>query len=325
MDETTDGLIVAYAFHGDGDAQPLDWDEVDGWSPSGGFLWVHMDRTAPRTLAYLRERSGLHEIAADAILAEETRPRIALFGQGVLLILRGVNCNPGSEPEDMVSLRLWVEEERLISLRQRRVMAVQDVRDAFAEGRGPESIGDFVATVIEKLSDRIGEVCTEIDDRVDQMEDDLLSRESSELRIELSSVRRRIISLRRYIAPQRDLLIRVIGERFPWLTERIRLRIQEAADRTTRFVEDLDSARDRATIMQEELNNRLTEQMNRTMYVLSLVAAIFLPLGLLTGLLGINVGGIPGADNKTAFLFVCLLLVGVAFFEYWLFRRKRWL
>ena len=76
--------------------------------------------------------------------------------------------------------------------------------------------------------------------------------------------------------------------------------IREIAERTSRFVEDIDAAKDRAAITQEELNSRLSEQMNKAMYVLSIVAAIFLPLGLLTGLLGINVGGIPGAENKWA-------------------------
>ena len=65
--------------------------------------------------------------------------------------------------------------------------------------------------------------------------------------------------------------------------------------------------------------------MNRTMYILSIVAGIFLPLGLLTGLLGINVGGMPGTESKIAFTVVCVFLVVVAGVEYWIFRRKKWL
>ena len=103
------------------------------------------------------------------------------------------------------------------------------------------------------------------------------------------------------------------------------MHLRELLERTARFVEDLDSARDRAAITQEELNNRLSEQMNKAMYVLSIVAAIFLPLSLLTGLLGINVGGIPGAENKWAFLLVTFLLVLIALMLISLFRRIKWL
>jgi len=105
----------------------------------------------------------------------------------------------------------------------------------------------------------------------------------------------------------------------------VRMRLRETSDRTTRYVEDLDAIRDRAMVTQEELNNRLAEQMNKTMYVLSIVAGIFLPLGLLTGLLGINVGGIPGTENKWAFTIFCFILLGVAGVQVWLFKRKKWM
>ena len=91
-----------------------------------------------------------------------------------------------------------------------------------------------------------------------------------------------------------------------------------------RYVEDLDESRERAAVTQEELAGRISDRMNKTMYMLAIVATVFLPLGLLTGLLGINVGGIPGTDNTYAFLIVCLMLVSLAFAELWFFiRRKR--
>jgi zinc transporter len=93
----------------------------------------------------------------------------------------------------------------------------------------------------------------------------------------------------------------------------------------TRHIEDLDEARDRAAVTQEQLINSLSEQMNNKMYILSIVAAIFLPLGFLTGLLGINVGGIPGADSKLGFSVFVILLVGVVGFQIWFFKKKKWL
>jgi zinc transporter len=109
------------------------------------------------------------------------------------------------------------------------------------------------------------------------------------------------------------------------LNEASRVHVRELTERTSRFVEDIDSARDRAAITQEELNNRLSEQMNKAMYLLSIVAAIFLPLGLITGLLGINVGGIPGAENKLSFLIVPVFLVVLAVILVGLFKRVKWL
>jgi len=131
--------------------------------------------------------------------------------------------------------------------------------------------------------------------------------------------------MRRYLAPQRDALSRLLGEPIAWLEDIHRLRLRESADRIIRYIEDLDSARERAVVAQEELMGRLSEQMDNRMYVLSLVAAVFLPLGFLTGLLGINVGGIPGADYKNAFIVVSLILIAVVALQIWFFRAKKWI
>ena len=176
--------------------------------------------------------------------------------------------------------------------------------------------------VIRRITDRMGDVVADRDDLVDELEDSVLSAQNRELRMRLSLVRRQAISLRRYISPQRDVLARLQHERIPGLSDAHRVHIREAAERTARFVEDLDAGHDRAAITQEELNNRLSEQMSRTMYILSLVAGIFLPLGLITGLLGINVGGIPGSEFKWAFIIVCVVLAVIAVIEYLLFKRK---
>ncbi|MFH1738479.1 MAG: CorA family divalent cation transporter, partial [bacterium] len=157
----------------------------------------------------------------------------------------------------------------------------------------------------------------------DGLEEEILENQDHHLRVKLGDVRRQAIILRRYIAPQRDVLSHLQAERFSWLSDPHRAQLREITDRITRYVEDLDAARERAAVTQDELTNRLSEQMNKTMYVLSLVAAVFLPLGLLTGLLGINVGGIPGTENHWAFAIVCVVLGVVAWFQIWLYRRKR--
>jgi zinc transporter len=179
--------------------------------------------------------------------------------------------------------------------------------------------------VIDRIVDRIGDVVTEIDDQVDELEDTVLTAESYELRSQLAKIRRQIIGLRRYIAPQRDVLARLQNEPLEWLGDKAKWHLRELLERTARFVEDLDSARDRAAITQEELNNRLSEKMNKAMYTLSIVAAIFLPLSLLTGLLGINVGGIPGAENKWAFVMVVVMLIAAAAGLLVLFKKIKWL
>ncbi len=319
-----DGLVYAWLLDGKGGGRKLTWEELQRGSSGKGILWLHLDATDPAAVQWLTEKSGLDAISVAALLEEETRPRVVGAKEALLVILRGVNCNPGADPDDMVALRMWVEEHRVISLRRRRILAMQDMDQKILTGKGPGSTGELLAMASNSIIDRMGDVISDIDDRVDDLEESVLTEQSHELRPKLAAVRRQVISLRRYISPQRDVMARIQHERIPWIGEMHRLQLRETAERTARFVEDLDAARDRAAITQEELNSRLAEQMNRTMYVLSIVAAIFLPLGLLTGLLGINVGGIPGAENPSAFIAVCVFLVALAAVQFWAFRRMRW-
>ena len=127
------------------------------------------------------------------------------------------------------------------------------------------------------------------------------------------------------MSPQRDAMARLQSEKVSWLSEENKIQLREVYDHLTRYIEDLDATRERATVTQEELVSRLSEQMDQRMYVLSIVAAVFLPLGFLTGLLGINIAGIPGAEYKFAFFVFCLFLVIIVVLELVVFKRKKWM
>ncbi|MEJ2220752.1 MAG: zinc transporter ZntB [Desulfobacterales bacterium] len=318
-------IVYAYLLDGKGGGEAVDRKAIDNWNPSQGLLWIHLDLKIDDTRVWLENESGLHQITRESLLDQDTRPRNIVSDEGLLLILRGVNCNPGEDPEDMVAIRMLFSEHRIITTRYRRVMAIQDINNAINANKGPCSAGDFLVMVAERIADRMGDIVADIDDSVDELEDTVLTAEIHELRSILADLRRKAISLRRYIAPQRDVLFRLIQERISFLNDIDRAHLREVAERTARFVEDVDSARDRASITQEELNNKLSEQMNKAIYTLSIVAAIFLPLGLLTGLLGINVGGIPGAENRWAFALVVLILIGIATGLLVWFKKIKWI
>ncbi len=290
-----------------------------------GVSWIQLYRDAPETEPWLTTLSGIDPVVSEVLLAEETRPRAVRTGEGLLVILRGVNLNVGANPDDMISLRLWVEPRRVVGVWIRRLKAVEDVRQALRSGHGPTTAAGLLVDLANGLAERMQTVLADLHETVDGIEEEVLSGESYEIRPKLARLRRQSIALRRYLAPQRDVLNRLQGERVAWLSDMDRATLREGADRMTRYVEDLDAVRDRAAVTQDELNNRLAERMNKTMYVLSIVAAIFLPLGLITGLLGINVGGIPGADNPLAFGLVTGVLLGIAVLLALLFKRIGWL
>jgi zinc transporter len=321
---TEEGLINAMLLDGKGGAKSLDWSGIRHWTAAQGMLWVHLDFTQHQAQRWLHEESGLDPLVADALIADETRPRCAPIADGLLLSLRGVNNNPGADPEDMVSIRLFCTEHRVVSTRRRRLLTIRDLMQALQRGEGPHTTGGLTAMLSERLIERMSGVISALDERIDELEESIIEGQGHEIRGSLLDLRREIIKLRRYLAPQREAMNRLAMEKISWLNEHDRLQVREASDKITRYIEDLDSARDRAGIAYEELSSRLAEQLNHRMYLLSLIAGLFLPLGFLTGLLGINVGGIPLADSPRGFLEVVSFLLVLVVIQILVFRRKKW-
>ena len=324
MDENL-ALICAFDVTSRGNASPLAWNELSVDQPKGSWRWIHLDRTDPDTESWLRSERDLPTLAIEALLAEETRPRIFSIGSGHIIILRGVNLNPGADPEDMVSIRLWVENGRIISLRRRRLLAVQDLRNAFESGKGPRTIGEFLAVLAFTLIERMSPVVTDLEDVLDELEESGVTLPTAEQRDRLVSLRRQAIPLRRFLSPQRDALLHASTLKVDWLDAEHAARMREAYDQASRLIESLDAIRERAGLLHEEFANRVAERTNRNMYVLTVAAAIFLPLGFLTGLLGINVAGIPGTENPSAFSIVTGLIIIIGAAEFALLKFLRWI
>ncbi len=323
MDEN--GLIYGYLLDGAGGGKEIGWDQAEAWRPDQGVLWLHLDRNVERTSEWVRNRSGLDEVTADALLAPETRPRSFTVAQGLLVILRGVNLNPGADPEDMVGLRIFADENRIITIRYKRLMAVADLAEHLKRGEGPKTTGDFLSMVADGLVARMEPVVDSLGEGVDEIERNLSTASPGPVRQQLRELRETAIILKRYLTPQRDVMARLQLEQQAWLSEANRLELREVGDRIIRYVEALEEVRERAIVLQDELMSQLAETSNRTTYLLTVVAAWMLPLSFITGLLGINVGGMPGVEEPAAFWVVCLLLLAFGLGQLWLFRRLKWI
>lgn len=314
------GLLRAYLLDGKGSGRSFGWDEIKSWQPGQGLLWVHLDRKDEDAQAWLRQRSGLAEIECDALLAEETRPRLYSVNEGLIVILRGVNLNPGADPDDMISIRMWLERDRVISVRAPKLRSVERIVEWLDKGRGPRTSGDFLAAIADQLTIHMGPVIENLEEQIDLVQE----TGAAEGRKGLYALRRQTTTLRRYMAPQREVLSALQHQELDWISPYNKAQLRETGDRALRFVEDLDAALEHATSTQMDIDSKMSEQLNRKMYVLAVLSGVFLPLGLLTGLLGINVGGIPGSEDPNAFVVVCVALPAVVIVQLVLFKFFKW-
>jgi len=178
---------------------------------------------------------------------------------------------------------------------------------------------------IENIIDDMAETMAKLEDDLTKAESSIDTEEPALTRQTIVSIRKRALTLRRYMAPQREALTRLSTETPTWLDEYFRVRLRDITDRLIRYIEDLDEIRDRAILAQEELAARLADEMNRKTYVFTIVAVVFLPLGFLTGLLGVNVGGVPGLDEPQAFNYLVFLCCAISVGLLGYFKWRRWM
>lgn len=318
-------ILHACSLAGDGTGQTLTGGAVSETIKSDTLAWVHLDAADPKTADWLAaELEYLDPFVVEALTAEETRPRMVSVGTGAILILRGVNLNSGADAEDMISIRLFIDEARIISLQRRDLRAVGDIQSRLMAGTGPKSSGEFLTQIVARLTDRVESKLTDLDDLIDDTEEKLIENPHKGLRADITNLRKKAILFRRYLAPQREAVSQLIMAELPWLSDSQRRYLRESLNNIIRYIEELDSMRERAQIVKEELVNIAADRMNKNTYVLSVIAAIFLPLGFLTGLFGINIGGMPGVDSPAAFAAFNVFLLIIVIGQIALFRKMKW-
>jgi len=286
--------------------------------------WKHLDFSDSDDAHWIRHESGVTDIVADALLDANSRPRTLQADNGVLVILRGVNLNPGSDVEDMISVRIWIEPDRIISTSRRRLSSIDEIKKAVDSGRGPQNSGEFLVMLVERLGDFITEVIEQLEGFLDKAEDDINDSATIARHSPYSVLRRQTARIRRYLTPQKEALDRISRMPDAVFNEDIKARFTEQANRLTLILEDLDLVRERAMVAQEEFLGIVAHEQNARMLVLSIVAAIFLPLSFLTGLMGMNVAGLPGMENEWAFWILVSSMLFIAGVILMLFRIKKW-
>lgn len=325
MSRKNQPFSIAMLLDGKGGGRDLEADEIANWQESDGLLWLDIDLMQKAGKQWLNEESKLDKSVLSILLAAETRPRSLVESGCLMVILRGINMNPGAVPDDMVAVRVALQQNLIVSTRRRKVLSIADMRESLLAGKGPKDSGEFLIALTGFLSTRIESAVENIENMVAELDEKMADRETENVRVTLGVIRRQAAAIRRHLAPQRDAIDRIARSNAEILTSRHVFDLREEGDQLTRHIEDLDLARENALVTQEELMNRVALEQNSRMYLLSVVAAIFLPLTFITGLLGMNVAGLPGTENPRGFIYSALIMLASLAGLVLYFRSRKWL
>jgi zinc transporter len=287
------------------------------------FAWDHLDGRDAEAQAWLAEQSALPETARFALTAVETRPRCQPLQEGTIINLRGLGQIDDDEGDALVSIRMWAEPGRVISVSMRPLAGMEDLKDRMAAGafRDP---GDLIAALAMQITRQLDPVVADLGDKVDDCEVELTAEGGFVLRREIARARSEAISYRRFIVPQRQALEDMAALQAAWIEDDDRVHLREAADRFARMAEELEAVRERSALLHEQITDLRAEKIDRRSLIIAIVALIFLPLTFLTGLLGMNVDGIPFAHEPWAFAAVTGICVIIAVVITLYFTVVRW-
>lgn len=294
-----------------------------GERPNAPFQWIHIDGRDKEAMRWLDgDAHGLPETARFNLTAAETRPRCQPLLDGVIINLRGPRKIENEDGDALVSIRIWAERGRIISVSFRQMAGLDSLRQRMEKGEFLDP-GDLIAALSIGIAQHLDPVVADLGDQVDDCEL-ALSGDNYLQRREIATARSTAITYRRFVVPQRQALEAMSLLEQDWIEDDDRIHLREAADRFARMAEELEAIRERSALLHEQITDLRAEKIDGRSLVIAIVALIFLPLTFVTGLFGMNVDGIPYAHHPLSFWAVTgfSVLVGVAVAGY--FIAARW-
>lgn len=286
-------------------------------------LWIHHSQRATEVVA--SDADGMPAAALLAINADETEPRFTRFDGADVLILRGVNLNENRRPEDMVSLRVAVMEDRVESVALQRVRAVEDTAELATAAGDRARSGMIVTNLVANLTGRVKDSLVHLNRQLADLEDILEAPGPNPSAQELAQLRRQAIWLHRFSVPQADALEAVLDAEPAWLKGSDLIDLRENWHATKRNVAALEAIRDHSRLIQDRIDQATAEASQRATYILTIIAGIFLPLNLVAALLGANVGGVPWSEDGNGFTYLIVGSAVVTVVQLWILRRLKWI
>lgn len=277
----------------------------------GELVWIHLTVTDDHAKAWLGGEANLSPIVIEALTAAETRPRCDAVGDGAVINLRGLSSEAMTASDPLASIRIYAHQGHVFSVTRKPLSALDPVQKQVEAGRVLDP-GDLISEIAQQITAELDPVVADLGDSLDDCEAQIASHSAWELRRLVSDTRSKAIGYRRFLSPQRLALERLATLPGDWLREDDRLHLSAASDRAARMAEELESIRERSALTHETLTDLRAELIDQRSLIIAVVALIFLPLTFVTGLLGMNVAGIPFAHAPWAFWGVVGFCVAIA-------------
>lgn len=322
------GLICGYAFMPGQPGRALPAAEIEPaleTEADGSFVWLHFNLSNTASERWMRRHLGLPEELYESLHGGSRSTRIENIDDTTLLaVLNDVIYNFSLDGGEVSTLWVCASTRLLLTARVTSLRSIDRLRESVKAGARFRSPVALLVHLLDDQANVMAQIVREAIIEVDRAEDSLLAGRPAHKRTTLSSFRRVLVRLRRLLAPEPAALFRLLNRPPEWLIADDIQEFRQATEEFSLVLNDMATLEERIKLLQEEIAGHINEQDNRSLFTLTVVSILALPINIVAGLLGMNVGGIPLQQHPHGFWMVVALIASFTVIAGWLaFRRWR--
>jgi zinc transporter len=326
------GLVCGYLFMPGLPGCGVTSQEAETWlhapteertEPIGEFLWLHFNLANNSAERWLRQHLPLPGAFFES-LHQISSTRVELIDDALLAVINDVQFQFfSSDSPEASPLIVCVDQRLLVSARITALRSIDRLRACVRAGEGFRSPAELLAHLLRDQAEVLEHIVRDAAKKVDEIEDKLLLQQVSVSRPKLGSLRRMLVRLQRLLTPEPAALFRLLNRPPAWVSSEDLRDLRQSAEELAAAVADSVALVERVRLLQEELFALINEQTNRTLFILTVVTVLALPMTIIPGLLGMNVGGVPMRETDAGFWLVVFALIGLTVGgAVWAFRRR---
>lgn len=325
------GLICGYLFApaAKEPSRAIDSNAAAAWlaqqAPSGGaYLWLHFNLSHAQAQRWLQRHAQLSDTFFETLRDGMHSTRIERADDSLIAVINDVHFEFSFEPSDISTLWISVGPRLVVTARAKPLRSVDALRIAVKAGDAPRSSAELLEHLLRVQADVLVNVVRGATTRVDSIEDDLLTGRLDHKRARLGEMRRLLVRLQRLLAPEPGALFRLLQKPPAWMAEDDTQKLRGATEEFSVVLRDMGALQERIKLLQEEIAANVSEDTSRSLFVLTVVTVLALPINILAGLFGMNVGGIPLAEDPHGFWVLVAIVISFTVVAAWAaFRKKR--
>jgi len=321
------GMICGYVFSPNAPARPIGSAEALEWlraTPAGEFIWLHFNLAHAAADKWLHQNLQLSETFFETLREESRSTRIEHADDSLVAVVNDVLFDFSLDAPDIATLWLSADPRVLVSARKKPLRSIDQLRASVKQGKEYRSPTELLVWLMRDQGEVLERIVRDATQKIDTIEDRLLAERIDAKRADIGTLRRVLVRLQRLLAPEPAALFRLLNRPPGWIAESDIQELRESTEEFATVLGDMAGLLERIKLLQEEIAAMTAEQNTRSLFVLTIVTVLALPINIIAGLLGMNVGGIPLAKDDYGFWIIVGIVATFTVVAVWIaFLRRR--